>query len=104
MDFIEYQKESRKTWKVNYNNDFIRAILGLVGETGEIAEKLKKEYRDNKVIKKEDMCKELGDCLYYIARIAEYYDLTLEEVAFMNIKKLFDRQKRNKIHGSGDNR
>ena len=104
MDFNEYQKSSRKTWKEIFRNDFERAILGLCGESGEIAEKVKKSLRDNTEIKNEDMALELGDCLYYIARIAEYYGYTLEEIARMNIKKLADREKRNKIHGSGDDR
>lgn len=100
----EYQKESKKTWKQNYRNDFYRAILGLVGESGEIADKIKKSMRDDTYISSTDMGKELGDCLYYIARLAEYYNLTLEQVAQMNIEKLQDRQKRGKIHGEGDNR
>ena len=104
MNFEEYQKESLKTWKMNYKEDFFRAVLGLFGEAGEIAEKLKKSYRDEIKIDPIEMGKELGDCLYYLARIGEYFGLTLEEIAELNIKKLMDRQKRNKIHGSGDNR
>lgn len=104
MDFNEYQRESKKTWKENYKNDFVRSVLGLVGESGEVAEKLKKSYRDGVYIEQDDMAKELGDVLYYIARIGEYFDYTLEEIAQLNIEKLADRQKRNKISGSGDNR
>jgi len=104
LTFNTYQHESFKTWKMNYKEDFFRAVLGLFGEAGEIAEKLKKSYRDEIQINPTEMGKELGDCLYYLTRIAEYYGLTLEEVAEMNIKKLVDREKRNKIHGSGDNR
>lgn len=104
MNFNKYQKESRKTWKENFRNDFQRAILGLVGEAGEVAEKLKKSYRDDVNIAPEDMAKELGDVLYYLTRIGEYFGFTLEEIAELNIKKLFDRQKRGKISGSGDNR
>ncbi len=104
ISFNKYQKESRKTWKENFRNDFERSILGLVGEAGEVAEKLKKSYRDEAIIDPEDMAKELGDVLYYIARVGEYFDYTLEEIAELNIKKLADRQKRGKISGSGDNR
>ena len=46
MNFEEYQKESLKTWKMNYKEDFFRAVLGLFGEAGEISEKLNKYYRD----------------------------------------------------------
>lgn len=104
MDFSDYQKESKKTWKENYRNDFVRSVLGLVGESGEVAEKLKKSYRDGVNIVPEDMAKELGDVLYYIARVGEYFNYTLEEIAELNIDKLADRQKRGKISGSGDER
>ena len=104
MNFNEYQKESRKTWKVKYKNDLERALLGLFGEAGEVAEKYKKSMRDDTEINTKDMAKELGDILYYITRLAEYNGHTLEQVAEMNIEKLRDRQKRNKIGGSGDNR
>ena len=101
MNFNEYQKESRKTWIFDYNNDFMRSILGLVGESGEIAEKVKKLLRGDGKIKKVGMAKELGDVMYYIARIADYYKLTLEEIAKLNIKKLKSRKHRNKIKGNG---
>lgn len=104
MDFNEYQFESHKTWKENYRNDFTRAILGLCGEAGEVAEKIKKALRDDLPLPKEEIAKELGDSLYYHARVAEGIGYSLEEIAKMNIKKLVDREKRNKIKGSGDNR
>ena len=104
MNFYEYQDESRKTWLFDYKYDFTRSVLGLVGEAGEIAEKVKKLLRGDGKLKKVDMAKELGDVMYYIARIADYYKLTLEEIAKLNIKKLKSRKHRNKIKGSGDNR
>jgi len=104
MNFNEYQNESRKTWLFGHKHDFIRSVLGLFGEAGEIAEKLKKEYRDNKVVSSDDLKKELGDVLYYVARIADYYKLDLEEVASHNIEKLFSRKARGKIQGDGDDR
>ncbi len=113
MDFNTYQNESFKTWHPKkfteeldgkFNKGFTQALIGLFGETGEVAEKIKKFGRDGSKITKIDMGKELGDVLYYLTRIAEYFDLTLEEVAELNIKKLVSRQERNKISGSGDNR
>ncbi len=113
MNFNSYQKESFKTWYPKeftkesdgkFGKGFTQAMFGLFGETGEVAEKIKKYGRDGSKITKIDMGKELGDVLYYLTRIAEYFDLTLEEVAEMNIKKLRDRQKRGKISGSGDTR
>ena len=103
MNFNEYQKESRKTWLFNID-DFTRSVLGLCGESGEIAEKVKKFLRGDGKLKKSDIKKELGDLLYYLARTADYLQLSLEEIAKANIKKLKSRKQRNKIKGSGDNR
>ena len=106
MSFNKYQVESLKTWKRNYNNDFERALFGIAEEAGEVLGKVKKAYRDLKPLDsiRIMVAKELGDLLYYITRVGEYFDLTLEEIAQINIDKLADRQKRGKISGSGDNR
>lgn len=87
---------------------FIEKVLGLTGEAGETADKIKKILRDKGGnISDEDreaICKELGDVLWYLASIARYLDLPLSEVASRNVEKLEDRYQRNKIHGSGDER
>ncbi|MBQ6321098.1 nucleoside triphosphate pyrophosphohydrolase family protein [Candidatus Saccharibacteria bacterium] len=87
---------------------FVEKVLGLTGEAGETADKIKKILRDkNGVVSDEDrgaICKELGDTLWYLASIARYLDLPLSEVAEKNVAKLEDRYQRNKIHGSGDER
>lgn len=89
-------------------NGLIEKILGLPGEAGEAADKFKKIIRDKGgVISKasrEEIAKELGDVLWYVAMIAEYLEVPLSEVANTNINKLEDRYKRNKLHGAGDNR
>jgi NTP pyrophosphatase (non-canonical NTP hydrolase) len=53
---------------------------------------------------REEVAKELGDVLWYVAMISEYLELPLSEVAKMNLDKLESRYVRNKIHGAGDNR
>ena len=82
----------------------VENILGLVGEAGEVAEKLKKSLRDGAVLDKEGMIKELGDVLFYVAATANFYGSTLERVANLNRTKLDSRQKRGVLKGSGDNR
>ncbi len=108
MTFAEYQKHALKTASEDKPLEFYHRILGLVGEAGEIAEKVKKLIRDGDgladSLDAEDMKKELGDVLWYIATIADYLDISLEDVAQTNVDKLADRQKRNTLHGSGDNR
>ncbi|MDX2974503.1 nucleoside triphosphate pyrophosphohydrolase family protein [Kribbella solani] len=90
------------------HNELFHLLLGLVGETGEIAEKAKKVVRDKdsdfSQWDREDLTKELGDVLWYTAVIADYFDIPLAEVAELNIAKLADRQKRAVLGGSGDNR
>lgn len=109
MDFKEYQKKSRKTAIYpNRDNNFIYTTLGLVGESGEIAEKVKKIIRDKEGVindeTREELNKELGDVLWYLAQTASELKLSLDDIAENNIKKLYSRKKRGKLHGDGDNR
>ncbi len=87
---------------------FVEKVLGLVGEAGETADKVKKILRDKDGVIAEpdklEVTKELGDVLWYVASIARYLGVPLEEVARLNLEKLEDRYKRNLIHGQGDNR
>ena len=82
----------------------IENTLGLMGETGEIAEKIKKMLRDDTKVSKDDIIKELGDVAFYLTAIANYFDSSLTDVLDVNVAKLDDRAKRGVIKGSGDNR
>lgn len=109
MTFEEYQIEARKTAIYpNIDNNYIYPTLGLVGEAGEVAEKIKKVIRDDAGViseeKKTEIIKELGDVLWYIANLSKELRISLEEVAQKNIEKLQSRQQRDILHGSGDNR
>lgn len=83
-------------------------VLGLVGESGEMAEKFKKLIRDKQGrISDEDrqeIIKELGDILWYVNSVALQLDSSLEEVASHNLEKVLSRKERDVIKGSGDNR
>jgi NTP pyrophosphatase (non-canonical NTP hydrolase) len=83
-------------------------VLGVAGEAGELAEQVKKYHRDDDgqllMERRQAMIKELGDVMWYIAVMAHRLDLSLEEVALLNLEKLADRAARGKIKGSGDDR
>lgn len=105
----EYQQAALRTARPKQANDEVfHLLLGLCGEAGEIAEKTKKIVRDKNSdfsqLDKKDLEKELGDVLWHVAVLADYFDISLDEVALSNIAKLADRQRRNKLAGSGDNR
>jgi NTP pyrophosphatase (non-canonical NTP hydrolase) len=109
MTFEEYQKKARTTARGHTKKDeLFHLLLGLVGETGEIAEKFKKLVRDNDtdetLVNKADLEKELGDVLWYVTILADYFGLSLDDIAEKNVAKLADRKRRNVIKGSGDNR
>lgn len=81
----------------------IENTLGLVGEAGEFAEKVKKVFRDN-TFDRDLILKELGDVVFYAAALANYFGSDLQEVMDINVAKLEDRKARNVLQGSGDNR
>ena len=103
MTFNEYQKLAKSTavYPDEYNVGY--PTLGLTGEAGEVAEKVKKYIRDGTECR-DDLKKELGDVLWYLSAIASDLDLSLEDIAQTNVEKLKSRFKRDKIKGSGDNR
>jgi len=109
MELNAYQKKSRKTAIYpDKDKNFIYPVLGLAGETGEVAEKIKKIIRDkgSKISQhdKKELAKELGDVLWYLANLAAELGLSLEKIAQDNLAKLKSRKKRNRLHGKGDNR
>ena len=109
MDFKTYQKLARLTAQYpNLGSNNIYPTLGLVGEAGEVAEKVKKVIRDKKGIFDEEskmgIKKELGDVLWYLSNLCDEFDFTLEDVALHNLEKLKLRAAKGKISGSGDDR
>ncbi len=109
MNMNDYQQASIKTaWPKDRHNELFNLLLGLCGEAGEIAEKAKKIVRDHESdfskLDVDDLKKELGDVMWHIAILANYFDISLEDVAQANIDKLASRQARGVLQGSGDNR
>ncbi|MFA4942474.1 MAG: nucleoside triphosphate pyrophosphohydrolase family protein [Patescibacteria group bacterium] len=109
MTLSDYQQESKKTAIYpNVGQNFVYPTLGLAGEAGEIANKVKKILRDKDsqidVEDQKEIGKELGDVLWYLAQIATELNLSLDEIAQNNLTKLLSRQERNVLGGNGDNR
>lgn len=85
--------------------ELMYAALGLSGEAGEVANVIKKLYRDGDNTEKRAMvAKELGDVMWYAARIAQALDVSLEQILQDNQEKLISRKERGVLGGSGDNR
>ena len=106
-----YQADMAQT--AIYRDKIIYPALGLVNEAGEVAGKIKKIMRDEQVSvegfvltdkQRAAVAAELGDVLWYIAALAKDLNVSLNEVAKMNIDKLIDRKDRGVIGGSGDDR
>jgi NTP pyrophosphatase (non-canonical NTP hydrolase) len=110
MTFDEYQTQSLTTALSTGNDlyDTMHWVLGICGESGEVADKVKKIIRDKGgVISDEDkieLSKEIGDVLWYLAVLSKAIGYDFDDVAKANIEKLSDRKARNKLGGSGDNR
>lgn len=108
MTLEEYQKKALSTNINDGTQIFFDRMFGLLGEAGEMADKVKKWIRDDKAdwekLDKKLLASELGDVLWYVATLADTLGFNLEEVAQQNIDKLSDRYGRQAIRGSGDNR
>ncbi len=108
MDFKEYQEKAIATAIYGEGNAIVYPTLGLVGEAGEVADKIKKVLRDSggcfSEEKKIEIAKELGDVLWYIAALSRDLGVEMDTIASINIAKLESRKVRGVIQGSGDNR
>lgn len=107
MEFDWYQWQASQFAK--YPNKYANPeypTLGLVGEAGEVANKVKKLQRDGLTLDeiRPALKDELGDVLWYLAALCDEIGVTLEEVASTNLHKLTSRQARGKISGEGDAR
>jgi NTP pyrophosphatase (non-canonical NTP hydrolase) len=109
MELSDYQERSRATAVYpGAGANLLYPTLGLCGEAGEVAEKIKKMVRDDAGVlspeRREALAKELGDVLWYVAQLATEAGLDLDAVAAGNLDKLLSRRERDVLRGSGDDR
>ena len=107
MDFNEYQEAARRTAAYpDVGSNPIYPTLGLTGEAGEVADKVKKVLRDRDgqfdPEVREAIKLELGDVLWYVAQLGSELGFAMEEIASANLEKLASRAARGRIAGSGD--
>jgi len=105
----EYQSRACETAIFPKKQAMEYLTLGLTGEAGEIANKVKKFIRDGAakdeyLAKRIEIGYEIGDVMWYCAVLAEELEMNLGHIMEKNLEKLADRHKRGKISGSGDNR
>jgi NTP pyrophosphatase (non-canonical NTP hydrolase) len=107
-DLDMYQQVAKTTAIYPREQAIIYPTLGLTGEAGEVANKVKKIIRDGSDSKDEKLVSEIkaeiGDCLWYIAVLADDFNIKLSDIASANLEKLANRKKKGTIHGSGDTR
>ncbi len=109
MELSDYQERSRATAVYpGAGANLLYPTLGLCGEAGEVAEKIKKMVRDDAGVlsaeRRDALAKELGDVLWYVAQLATEAGLDLDAIAAANLDKLLSRRDRDVLQGSGDDR
>lgn len=104
----EYQQIALETAVYPKEYNIVYPALGMAGEAGEVADKVKKVIRDNNgdftPTKCEEIAMEIGDVLWYCAVLADRIGYRLDTIGRMNNRKLKSRQLRGKLGGDGDNR
>lgn len=113
MTFEEYQQQAISTLTTDHaygdiSAELMAQILGLVGESGEVAEKVKKLVRDHdgriSDEARKELLKELGDILWYVNAVSHLLGSNINDVAKNNLEKVLSRKSRGTTKGAGDNR
>jgi NTP pyrophosphatase (non-canonical NTP hydrolase) len=104
-DLDKYAEWTDTTWLGSTGRDaLLIATLGLCGEAGEVAEKIKKFARGDGSFSETDLMYELGDVLYYLARLCRLNNISMDGMLQANIQKLESRRARGVQRGNGDHR
>lgn len=101
-----YQKPLASGETLTAREQVMYLAIGVAGEAGEVAEKVKKWVRNGWTTTRirAELRPELGDLLWYMTRLASHFDLSLVEIADANLRKLADRRERGVIASEGDHR
>lgn len=102
--FSDYDKFVKSMKVYPSQHAIVYPALGLSGESGEIAEKVKKWLRGDRELDVEGLLGELGDPLWYITALAADLGFSLQDVVDYNVNKLSSRKERNVLKGDGDSR
>ena len=103
ISLAQYQSAAAKTAMYKHNHKILYPALGLAGEAGEVANKVKKMLRDDN-LDKNAIESELGDVLWYAAMLSKDLNIQLHDVAMKNLEKLYGRKERGTIQGDGEER
>ena len=102
-----YTQFTRDTKKYPSDVEMEYLMIGLANEVGEVLGKYKKHLRGDMMVLedfRQGLIDELGDVMWYFARICDTLDVKMYEVMEKNITKLTDRLDRGVIKGEGDKR
>lgn len=100
----EYQSFTATTAVYPQKVELEYLSLGLTGEVGEFTSKLAKWYRKDNQFPTQELADELGDILWFVARLASLLQRDLSDIAHENKEKLTSRKERGVLKGSGDYR
>ena len=103
MSMNDYQALAAKTAIYSLQHQILYPALGLAGEAGEVANKVKKMIRDNK-FDRDGIAAELGDVLWYVSALARDLNIDMQDLAMQNLEKLYSRKERGTLGGNGDKR
>ena len=108
MKFSEYEEVIKATAIYPSTHKILYPALGMAGEAGEVANKVKKLIRDGDYRLsqewREQLAAEIGDVLWYCAALAKDINMPLAQIAASNREKLLSRKERGTLKGSGDKR
>jgi len=106
--FIDAQDHSVRVTTYNVETEVAYPALKLIGAIGKVSELVKKYVRDDdevlSEIRKNKIACAVGETYQFLSCLAFDLNIEIELCAEKNIEKLFSRQKRNVVHGDGDNR